>query len=333
MTKALGLALGLLLIVQLQAACAPVVMPAGAAVVESALIGDAITTADGARLPLKAWLPAAGPVKAVIIALHGFNDYSNFFNDAGAHFARHGIASYAYDQRGFGGAPHRGVWPGDDTLADDVRQAARVIGTRHAGRPLFILGESMGGAVAMLAAAGREPPIADGLILAAPAVWGRASMPWYQNVALWVAAHTVPQGRVTGRGLGIRASDNTAMLEALGRDPMVIKDTRIDAVFGLVGLMDAAMAAAARLDRPTLVLYGKKDQLIPEGVIHELWDRLPPSTARSSRAAFYDNGWHMLLRDLQAAVVYGDILSWLKQPAQALPSGADRPPAAIPHRG
>lgn len=333
MTKALGLALGLLLIVQLQAACAPVVMPAGAAVVESALIGDAITTADGARLPLKAWLPAAGPVKAVIIALHGFNDYSNFFNDAGAHFARHGVASYAYDQRGFGGAPHRGVWPGDDTLADDVRQAARVIGTRHAGRPLFILGESMGGAVAMLAAAGREPPIADGLILAAPAVWGRASMPWYQNVALWVAAHTVPQGRVTGRGLGIRASDNTAMLEALGRDPMVIKDTRIDAVFGLVGLMDAAMAAAARLDRPTLVLYGKKDQLIPEGVIHELWDRLPPSTARSSRAAFYDNGWHMLLRDLQAAVVYGDILSWLKQPAQALPSGADRPPAAIPHRG
>lgn len=333
MKRALHIALALPFLMQTQAACAPVVMPAGAAVVESALSGDSLTTADGARLPLKSWLPAAGQPKAVIIALHGFNDYSNFFNNAGSHFARHGVASYAYDQRGFGGAPNRGVWPGEATLADDLRQAAQLIAARHPGRPLFILGESMGGAVAMLAAANSEPPIADGLILAAPAVWGRASMPWYQNVALWLAAHTMPQGRVSGRGLGIRASDNTPMLEALGRDPMVIKDTRIDAVFGLVALMDAAMAAAARLDRPTLVLWGKNDQLIPEGVIRELLDDLPEATANSSRAVIYQNGWHMLLRDLQAEVVYRDILSWLKQPGKPLPSGEDQPAAAPRGRG
>lgn len=333
MNRAFRIALALSFLLHVQAACAPVVMPAGAAIVESALASDSITTADGARLPLKSWLPAAGHPKAVIIALHGFNDYSNFFNNAGSHFAKHGVASYASDQRGFGGAPNRGVWPGEATLADDLRQASRVIANRHPGRPLFILGESMGGAVAMLAAAGSEPPIADGLILAAPAVWGRASMPWYQNVALWLAAHTVPQGRVSGLGLGIRASDNTPMLEALGRDPMVIKETRIDAVFGLVGLMDAAMAAAAQLDRPTLVLWGKHDQLIPEGVIRELWDHLPESTAKSSRAVFYHNGWHMLLRDLQAEIVYRDILSWLKQPAKPLPSGEDQPAAAQAERG
>ncbi len=333
MKRAFHIAVALSILLSVQAACAPVVMPAGAAVTESTLSGDAITTADGARLPLKSWLPAEGQPQAVIIALHGFNDYSNFFNSAGAHFAKHGIASYAYDQRGFGGAPNRGVWPGEATLASDLRQAAQVIAQRHPGRPLFILGESMGGAVAMLAAAGHELPIADGLILSAPAVWGRASMPWYQNVALWVAAHTVPQGRVTGRGLGIRASDNTPMLEALGRDPMVIKDTRIDAVFGLVGLMDAAMAAAQAIDRPTLVLWGRNDQLIPEGVIRELLAHLPEETAKSSRAVFYHNGWHMLLRDLQAEVVFRDILSWLKRPAQGLPSGEDQPAAAIAERG
>lgn len=333
MKRAFHIAVALSILIHVQAACAPVVMPAGASVTESALSGDAITTTDGARLPLKSWLPPAGQPQAVIIALHGFNDYSNFFNNAGTNFAQHGVASYAYDQRGFGGAPNRGVWPGEATLADDLRQAAQVIAKRHPGRPLFILGESMGGAVAMLAAAGHEPPIADGLILSAPAVWGRASMPWYQNVALWVAAHTAPQGRVTGRGLGIRASDNTPMLEALGRDPMVIKDTRIDAVFGLVGLMDAAMAAAQAIDRPTLVLWGRNDQLIPEGVIRELLAHLPEETAKSSRAVFYHNGWHMLLRDLQAEVVFRDILSWLKRPAQGLPSGEDQPAAAIAERG
>jgi alpha-beta hydrolase superfamily lysophospholipase len=333
MKRAFHITVVLSTLLHLQAACAPVVMPAGAAVAESALSGDSIATADGARLPLKSWLPRAGQPQAVIIALHGFNDYSNFFNSAGSHFAEHGVASYAYDQRGFGGAPHRGVWPGEATLADDLRQAARVIAGRHPGRPLFILGESMGGAVAMLAAAGREPPIADGLILAAPAVWGRASIPWYQNVALWIAAHTFPEGRLSGRGLGIRASDNTPMLQALGRDPMVIKETRIDAVFGLVGLMDAAMAAARSLDRPTLVLWGRNDQLIPEGVVRELLANLPEGTAKSSRVVFYHKGWHMLLRDLQAEIVYRDILSWLKKPAQGLPSGEDQPATAKAERG
>ena len=52
------------------------------------------------------------PVRAVILALHGFNDYSNAFEGPGEVWAGHGIATYAYDQRGFGAAPERGLWPG-----------------------------------------------------------------------------------------------------------------------------------------------------------------------------------------------------------------------------
>ena len=51
-----------------------------------------------------ATLPTSG-VKAVILALHGFNDYSNAFAMPARLWAERGIASYAYDQRGFGGAP------------------------------------------------------------------------------------------------------------------------------------------------------------------------------------------------------------------------------------
>lgn len=315
---------GLLLLVS---ACTPLVVPAGAAVSEPDLTKDAIITADGARLPLRRWLPADRP-SAVILALHGFNDYSNFFAETGAYFATLGFASYAYDQRGFGGAPNRGLWPGTDTLVSDVRQAVSVVRARHPGVPLFLLGESMGGAVVITAMARADPPAVDGVILAAPAVWGRASMPWYQNLALWVAAHTVPDGRLTGQGLGIRPSDNDEMLKALGRDPMVIKKTRIDAVFGLVGLMDTAMAAAARLEAPVLILYGKNDQLVPEGAITEMIRRLPSPSSRYRTVAVYDNGWHMLLRDLQADVVRRDVLAWILRPHAPLPSGADRVDAA-----
>jgi alpha-beta hydrolase superfamily lysophospholipase len=316
----------LLLVLTANAACTPVVMPAGAASAAPALAADALVMADGTRLPLRRWLPADRSPAAVILALHGFNDYSNFFEAPGTYLAGRGIASYAYDQRGFGGAPNRGLWPGNRTLADDLRHATRLVRARHPGIPLFLVGESMGGAVVMVAMAAHEPPPADAVVLVAPAVWGRASMPWYQNMALWIGAHTFPEGRLTGRGLGIRASDNVEVLKAMGRDPLVIKETRIDAVFGLVGLMDEAMAAAGRVDGRVLVLYGENDELIPEGAIREMLARMPAAAGAgvgSRRVAFYPSGWHMLLRDLQAEVVWKDIAAWIDRPNLPLPSGAD----------
>src|SRR5216683_1843458 len=74
------------------------------------LAGDRLVAADGATLPLRRWLPEGRP-RAVVLALHGFNDYSNAFAGAGAGWAKNGIATYAYDQRGFGAAPGRGRWP------------------------------------------------------------------------------------------------------------------------------------------------------------------------------------------------------------------------------
>src|SRR3546814_4785620 len=58
--------------------------------------------------------------KAVILALHGFNDYGMAFADPGAWWAQRGIATFAPDQRGFGAGPYHGYWPGGQRMADDV---------------------------------------------------------------------------------------------------------------------------------------------------------------------------------------------------------------------
>ena len=70
-------------------------------------------------LPLRKWLPD-GAVKAVILALHGFNDYSDAFEGPGEVWANRGIATYAFDQRGFGAAPGHGLWAGAEQLAGDA---------------------------------------------------------------------------------------------------------------------------------------------------------------------------------------------------------------------
>lgn len=305
-------------------ACVPLVIPPGEAATPAAISGELLVTRDGISLPLRTWAPENRTPAAVVVALHGFNEYSRFFDEAGRWLAdRFDIASYAYDQRGFGEAVNRGVWPGEAALAGDLVAAVTAVRVRHPQTPLFLLGESMGGAVIMSAMAGSEPPAVDGVVLLAPAVWGRSSMPWYQNLALWMAAHTIPGIGVTGRGLGIRASDNIEMLKARGRDPLVIKQTRIDAVYGLVNLMDQAMAASRHLHGRMLILYGDKDQLIPPGAIAEMLARLPPDADGLRRIGLYAAGYHMLLHDLQREVVWNDIGSWMINPSAPLPSLAD----------
>ena len=134
----------------------------------------------------------------------------------------------------------------------------------HPGVRVVVLSESMGGAVAMTAFEGDAPPAADGLVLVSPAVWGSAAMPLIYRVTLWTVAHTARWWELTGRGLNIRATDNDDVLREMGRDPLFIKATRADAVYGLVHLMGEARDAAPRLTgMGMLVMYGGKDQVIP----------------------------------------------------------------------
>lgn len=278
-------------------------------------------TADGTQLPLRRWEPETSP-HAVVITLHGFNDYSNAFAEIGPHLAENGIVTLAYDQRGFGAADHAGIWPGAGRLRDDARAA--VAAARHAypGARVFAIGESMGGAVLMSAWAD-APLDVDGLILLAPAVWGRVTMPAYQTASLWLFAHTMPWLALSGQGIKRNPSDNIEMLRALGRDPLVIKNTRVDAIWGIVNLMDDALDAAASFDAPALLLYGANDDIVPPEASRRMLAGLPDTPTHARRIAVYDDGYHMLLRDLQGHVVLRDILSWIENPMRPLPSEAD----------
>ena len=293
---------------------------------------SAFIAADGNRLPLRRWLPRGEP-KAVILGLHGFNDYSNAFAVPAALWAERGVATYAYDQRGFGGAPLRYRWAGSAQLANDAVTAVRVLRAMYPGRPIYLLGESMGGAVAVLAGTGMDgvtPAAADGLILSAPAVWGRDTMEIWPRLALFAAVRFFPELTLTGQGLGIKPSDNLPMLRALMKDPMVIKGARVSTIYGLVDLMDLAVAAAPRLDVPLLLLYGARDEVVPREALAEFVAGLPPRPAHRRHLAYYRDGYHLLLRDLQGATVAGDVANWVFDRGAPLPSHADRRELARP---
>jgi alpha-beta hydrolase superfamily lysophospholipase len=289
-------------------ACAPLTAPPGPANGAPALDGDTFLTRDGLHLPLRHW-DAEHP-RAVIVALHGMSDYSNAFDMPAEWWAGQGITTYAYDQRGFGKAPHTGIWPGGTALREDLADCVEAVRERNPGLPVFALGESMGGAVVLSALADSPSPRVDGVILVAPAVWAREDMPIPYRVTLWLTAHTMPGVKLSGKGLKIWPSDNIEMLRKLSRDPLFQKKTRADAVLGLVDLMDAARKAPEHLGAtpPILYLYGAKDQIIPraptEAVAKELGAR--------AEVHEYPGGYHMLLRDLDGPGIWKDVATWIE---------------------
>jgi alpha-beta hydrolase superfamily lysophospholipase len=286
-------------------------LPAIERVEENGVAADRYVTRDGMKLGLMHW-DAAMP-SAVVVALHGMNDYSNAFSMPAPWWAEHGISTYAYDQRGFGRSPQTGIWPGSRLMRRDLADFVDVMRARHPNTPVFVLGESMGGAVAMTAFASDMPPKADGLILIAPAVWGRETMPFSYRVALWTAAHTLPWKSFSGSGLKITPSDNIEMLRANGRDPLFLKRSRTDAIYGLVSLMGEAYAAAPRLNGgPLLYLYGGRDEVIPKRPTEAVMGYLEPDATVMT----YPTGYHMLLRDLNAEPRWADVAAWIREKAR-----------------
>jgi alpha-beta hydrolase superfamily lysophospholipase len=309
-------------------ACTPQWQQIGPTVDTPAFTDKAFHTADGVDLPMRTWLPWDRPIEASIVALHGFNDYNRAFDAPGKGLARRGFALYAFDQRGFGDAPQQGIWSSTDQLVKDLATAAHLAKAAHPDKPVYLLGESMGGAVVLAAVAEHVDMPVDGIILAAPAIWGWQTQSPLNRRIFDLAMTVMPRVTVRPNGVYREPSNNYPMLRQMGRDPKVIKATRVDAAFGLVNLMTTAFDSAAKLGSSPrwLIMFGDREDILTTDSVGHFLDTLPELPPSQGRVALYPRAHHMMLRDLGADVIYDDIAAWIRHPAAPLPSGADTRP-------
>jgi acylglycerol lipase len=315
-------------------ACTPLVVQQagvpGASFQGPRIEADSVVSFDGARLGLTRW-EAAGEPWAVVVALHGMNDYANAFHFAAPVWAEQGVTTYAYDQRGFGRSPMRGIWGGRELMDEDLRTVVSLVRGRYPQALVAVVGESMGGSVALETFASERPPAADRLVVLSPGVWGWSTQPLPNKTLLWLAARFTgpkiytPPDWVTKK---IHPTDNREELIAMGRDPLMVWGARSDTLYGLVSLMQRASEATGQAPVPTFYLYGAHDQVIPKKAARRAARQLKPT----DRSAYYADGYHLLIRDHQRAVVIADILAFLRDPNAPLPSGAPTIPGA-PTRG
>ena len=258
---------------------------------------------------LTSW-EADQPPRGVVLALHSFGDYHAAFDQLRPRFAEAGLLLDSYDQAGFGSCLQQGHWPGEQRLVEDAVQRIDHLYQAYQ-RPVFVLGESMGGAVAILAAQQRPDKVA-GLVLAAPAVREGIRLRYGWNAAIATVAAIAPGYRVTVN----RDPDDPSLAPAnarrLARDALVMRQVRLDTYWGLIQLADTASnqaASPAYPELPVMLLYGGKDNTVPQAGIDALRRHFDPHLCWQ----FQPQAPHLLLQGNQWQATAQRIIDWIQQ--------------------
>ncbi|RQR50427.1 lysophospholipase [Burkholderia sp. Bp9126] len=277
-----------------------------------------LRTADGLELASYRW-PAddrtASP-RATVALVHGLAEHAGRYAALAAGLNAAGIDVLAVDLRGHGQSPGKRAWVErfDGYLNDAdalVDEAAR------GDAPLFLMGHSMGGAVAALYAIERASArgrALAGLVLSSPALApGR-------DVPRWMLAVSRVISRVWPTFPAIRIDP-----ALLSRDPAVVEANRTDPLVHHAAV--PARTGAEILDAMARIEHGRGALRVPVLVYHGTEDKLTePDGSRAFGArvgssdrtlTLYEGGFHETMNDLERERVIGALIAWIHARAPA----------------
>jgi alpha-beta hydrolase superfamily lysophospholipase len=315
-----------LLVLALLGACAPEVRGRGPSITTPAIEGTTLRMSDGMRLAFHEAAPQ-GPPRATILAIHGFNDHAaGQLRESTPPFVAAGMRVVSYDQRGHGTNPDRGVWPGTESLLEDAVAAIRLVRARHPEDRFFVLGESMGGNIALMAAdrlrAEGQAEMVDGWIVVVPALWTLDEMNPVLAASFRLVLLQFPQLGVMHGSPTMTPTDNEALLARLDEDPLIPKNTRVDFVAGLLDLNGTSRAVLPRCCAgPTLFVFGARDRVIEQHPTTAALRGIP--AGGGARIALFPEAWHLPLRDLNRQAVAEGIRAFMANPRAPLPRGVE----------
>lgn len=265
---------------------------------------DTIRSGDGLTLFYRAWRP--GRPRASLVLSHGYAEHSGRYAALAGALAKRGFAVYAPDHRGHGHSQgERANVRRFGSYARDLRSLVTTIPKE----PRFLLGHSMGGAVAALLAL-EHPRLVHGLILSGAFLENATRVPPVLLALSGVTSRLLP-------------SLPTLKLDTslLSRDPEVVRSYESDPLIytgGTKARLGAQMLAAGaevlrragELRLPTLILHGAADRIADPAGSHKLYARL---AAEDKTLKLYDGFYHEIFNEPGKERVVGDVLEWLEK--------------------
>jgi acylglycerol lipase len=281
-----------------------------------------LTTSDGLTLYARAWAPQGEP-RASLVIVHGLRDHGDRYQALARELNRRGIAVYAMDLRGHGRS--EGARISVDRLeryVDDVELLIdRVRSSSPA--PLFLFGQSMGGAIAAryVERPGRS---VSGLVLSAPAL--RLFVSELEVCGVNLLTDLAPSTPALAIDM-VNWSRRAEVVVANERDPLVYQPAApVATVTALIEGAAEAMHEAPFVRAPLLVMHGGADEITdPEG------SRAFVNAARSSDKTLriYPGLYHDLWNEPERATLARDLVDWLNDrlPTSATEADSNTPAA------
>ncbi|MBI5109807.1 MAG: lysophospholipase [Rhodocyclales bacterium] len=277
-------------------------------------LGLSLTTADGLSLAGRSWMPAQSD--AVIAVVHGIAEHGGRYAWMAQRAGALGVGVVTVDLRGHGRSPGERSWVErfDDYLLDVDALWARAL-ELAAGRPLFLMGHSMGGAIALRWVAQRRAGMA-GLILSSAALKIGGDVPRLLIALAPLLSRWLPHLRGTKLDPAVISNDSS-QVAAYVNDPLVsLKAPPARTGAELLAVMEVNRAAAAGLDLPVYLFHGDADRLTdPDGSreIHGAWG------GADKTLRLWPGSRHETLNDLDREAVAAELLDWVRVHAAAGP--------------
>jgi len=269
---------------------------------------------DGTKIFLQSWMPEEAP-RGAVVCFHGAGGHGQFFALFADFLVPRGVAVFVADYRGHGlSGGVRGDFASFQTLLDDCHEVVTEAKKRLPGVPVNILGESMGGAVAVNYAAIHGDAVA-GMILLAPALLFRKSIPWPQILYLpyYLLAAALAPGRPV---IGIKGNEemgikNPLHIEYDKTDPQHLKNISPRYFLQLNRYMAIGLKECpAKITAHTILFQGGRDPAIDPAGARLFIENL---ASDEKELVIYPQGLHVLLTDPDVPDLKEKIISFIEK--------------------
>jgi acylglycerol lipase len=264
----------------------------------------------GGQIFWQSWpAPAGAAIKGTVVIAHGVSEHSGRYAHVARRLNEAGYDVFALDHFGHGSSDGGRANIGRMSWAvADVGTLLGIARGESAGAKLFLLGHSMGGAIALEFALERQDEL-NGLVLSAPAAALEAASRFELTAGRALS--------VVAPNLGVFEVDASTV----SRDPEVVSDYESDplnyhrklparTVAELAGAIETFSDRLPGLTLPLLVMVGTADRLVPPDASRMVADR---AGSADKRLIEYDGLYHEILNEPEQDRVMGDLVAWLDQ--------------------